>query len=160
MKLLQSLTDHLLSNGIDSENLESWAEDGYLGFGCHVVEQGYEIKYVANFELSSVKYEPNMIFALIISWIQRATPERDTQGLPPPMFFSERLDGKRYDIGVRIEFIEQYRFVESENGNWQIGGKTMELVSDALQEAQDLSDLSIIQIVDNHTQDKALDTLE
>lgn len=150
MKLLQSLTDFLTDAGI--KNLESWAEDGTLRFSPISDESGFTVRYMANFEVSQTTTDPATLFALIVSWVMKNNVERQQQGLPAPEFFSERLDGKEYDLGVRIQFEEDYAFEAAENGKWQIGDQRFDLVGQAKANIDD-ADGDILQIVDSHTQD-------
>ena len=46
MEYLQNLTKHLIKNVVDKEELNAWAEDGELIFSGHVIESGFEVKYI------------------------------------------------------------------------------------------------------------------
>lgn len=155
MELQQSLTNYLKLNRV--KNLEAWAEDGELFFSPTSPESGFEIKYSANFEISVTDMEPKRLFMLVVSWIHAFNSEREGQDLPPPRFFSERLDGGNYDIGFKIEFIEQFNLIESSNGDWLVDGKRFNLISE-LQRTFDhnSADYSELRIVDSHTQDTGL----
>ncbi len=155
MEYLQSLSTYLTANGV--KNLESWAEDGELHFSPTTPEGGFETKYSANFEISVTEIEPKRLFMLVVSWIHAFNSERESQNLPPPQFFSERLDGKNYDIGFKIDFIEQFSLLEAPNGAWIVNGKRVNVVSN-FQEAMrnDDSSYSDLLIVDSHTQDNGL----
>jgi len=150
MKLLQSLTDFLTEHGV--KNLESWAEDGELIFSPTGGDQGLAIKYTANFEMSNTKTQPIRVFGLVIAWIAKFNQEREDQGLPNPQFFSERLEDQHYDLGIRIEFNEEYMFELDENGSWLANGQPSSLVSTA-SERIDLDGQGTLEVVDAHTQD-------
>lgn len=156
MKYLQSLTDYLISNGIEVEKLEAWAEDGELITSSHNQEDGYELKYTCCFEMSDVSIKPHFLFALISAWLQRYCPDRDTYGLPNPVFFTQKLSNTKFDIGVKIDFIEQFKYQASATGNWRIKEQMMELVSD-FQQPFDVKNASELIIFDGHTQDKGLE---
>lgn len=157
MELLQSLTDYLIKNGVDSKKLESWAEDGRLMFGTHSKEQGFEVQYVCNFEMSSITHEPKKVFALVVSWLNDKIPDRDQKGLPDPLFFSQRLDGNEYDIGIRLEFIEQYEYVHDQDGDWEIEGQRMSLKSEYSVGIESDVSPEELEIFDGHTQDQGLE---
>lgn len=156
MEYLQKLTDHLIKNKVSKENLEAWAEDGELIFSSHEIESGFEIKYTCNFELSDVQLKPVQLFFIVSSWLGKYNPERQQQDLPRPLFFTERLSNGRYDLGVKIEFQEQYDLVEDPNGEWEIDGIRMNLRSD-FYNLFDESGSEELTLVDAHTQDNSLE---
>jgi hypothetical protein len=156
MEYLQKLTDHLIKNKVGKENLEAWAEDGELIFGSHAIESGFEIKYTCNFELSDVKLDPVRLFFIVSSWLRKVNPERQGQNLPKPLFFTERLSDGRYDLGLKIEFQEQYDLVEDPNGDWEIDGMRMNLKSD-FYNLFDESEFEELRLFDSHTQDNSLE---
>ncbi|BBN59317.1 phage tail protein [Hydrogenovibrio marinus] len=127
MDFLQGLTDHLIKNGVPPERLESWAEDGELTTTMTFKEDGFERTYIANFEMSSVRMDPNVLDALVLSWLQIYDPGRDGKKLDKPQFFCQPLDGGKYDIGYKIQFKETCKFVPSETGKWDIGGVKMSI---------------------------------
>ena len=155
MEYLQSLSDYLIKSGANKANIEAWAEDGELICSPSVVEDGYEIKYMCKFELSDVEISPTRFFMLIANWIQQYNPDRDGQGLDAPMFFVEPLANNRYDLGLKMEFIEQIKFVEAEDGEWLVGDKKMALQSD-FQQPFDIENAAQLVIFDGHTQDNSL----
>lgn len=150
MKLLQSLTDFLTDHGI--KNLESWAEDGEQVFSPTGGDQGMVLKYTANFEMTNIKTDPIRLFGLVMAWTIQFNQEREDQGLPYPKFFSERLEDDHYDLGIRIEFEEQYEFTPDENGEWLANGEPSSMLSTA-SERIDLDGQGTLEIVDSHTQD-------
>jgi len=156
MEYLQKLTDHLIKNKVSKERLEAWAEDGELIFSSHSIDGGFEIKYTCNFEVSDVKLKPVQLFFIVSSWLGKFNPERQEQGLSTPLFFTERLSNGRYDLGVKIEFQEQYTLVEDPNGEWEIGGIRMNLISDFynLFNEDEAGELTLF---DGHTQDNSLE---
>lgn len=156
MECLQKLTDHLIEHLIKKDDLVAWAEDGELICSSHVAEDGFEIKYTCNFEMSNVELEPVRLFMLVASWLNTYTPERDSQGLSRPQFFTERLNSGRYDLGIKIEFQEQFQFIEDEEGAWDVSGKLMSLKSD-FYNLLDAEQADYIKIVDSHTQDNGLE---
>lgn len=153
MECLQSLSDYLIENGV--KNLESWAEDGDLTFSPTSAEEGFETRYTANFEASAIEMEPKRLFMLVVSWIHRFNSEREDQNLPNPQFFSERLDGKKYDLGLKIEFIEEFKLQPNPAGEWLVNGEMMSVVSQ-FNESIDPEDYSQLELVDSHTQDNGL----
>jgi len=155
MELLQSLTDHFKNNGV--KNLEAWAEDGTIHFSPSTPEGGFEIKYVANLEISVTEMEPKRLFMLLVSWVHAFNSEREGQDLSPPQFFSERLDGKGYDIGFKVEFIEQFNLLENPNGEWLVNGVTASVTSN-FDESIHYEEHVQLRIVDAHTQDTELNT--
>lgn len=156
MEYLQRLTDHLIKNNVSKENLEAWAEDGELFFSNHAIESGFEIKYTCNFELSDVQLAPVQLFFIVSAWLAKFNPERESQGVARPLFFTERLSNGRYDLGLKIEFQEQYDLVEDPNGDWEIGGMLMNLKSD-FYNLFDESESEELTLVDSHTQDNSLE---
>ena len=155
MEYLQSLSAYLVKHIVKKDDLNAWAEDGQMLFSPSVEEQGFELKYLCKFELSDVEIEPARLFMLIANWVQLYNPDRDTQGLDAPVFFVEPLANKRYDLGVKMEFIEQMNFVPDENGEWLVGGEKMALQSD-FQEPFDRENADELIIFDGHTQDNSL----
>lgn len=155
MEYLQSLSAYLIEHITSKDDLNAWAEDGTLLFGPSYAEEGYEIKYMCNFELSDVEIKPARLFMLIVNWVQQYNPDRDTQGLAAPLFFVEPLANKRYDLGVKMEFIEQMKFVPDEKGEWLVRGKKMALQSD-FQQPFDVDNAGELIIFDGHTQDNGL----
>ena len=155
MKYLQSLSDYLIEHLVDKNRIESWAENGELFFTPGTGDDGYEVKYLANFEMSDVNIDPTKLFMMIASWVQKYNPERESEGVEPPKFFVERLDNRRYDIGVKMEFTEQIKLVESDQGEWSVGGQKMALYNtfDDLLDVDNTEDLIIF---DSHTQDNGL----
>lgn len=151
MNHLQSLGDYFVNNGISRQKIESWAEDGDLIFSPSG-EQGYTLRYVARFEMSNVKVQPHKLFGLVVSWIQKYNSERESEGLPAPQFFNEPLEGGQHDLGIRIEFIEQFQFESDSEGEWEVDGQRVSLVSNFKPEVE-LSDLSYLAVIDSHTQD-------
>ena len=156
MEYLQKLTEHLIKNVVDKEDLNAWAEDGELIFTSHVIEGGFEIKYTCNFEMSDVKLDPLKLFFLVSSWLSKFNPERQGQSLPRPLFFTERLTNGCYDLGLKIEFQEQYDLVEDPEGEWEVGGERMNLKSDYYS-LFDESEAEELSLVDSHTQDNSLE---
>lgn len=155
MECLQSLSAYLIENIVDKANLAAWAQDGEMQFSPSVVEDGYELKYMCNFELSDVEIKPARLFMLIANWIQKNNPDRDIQGLDAPLFFVEPLANNRYDLGVKMEFLEQISFVEDEDGDWLVEGKKMALQSD-FNNVLDVALAAELIIFDGHTQDNGL----
>lgn len=155
MECLQSLSAYLIENIVDKANLAAWAQDGEMQFSPSVVEDGYELKYMCNFELSDVEIKPARLFMLIANWIQKNNPDRDIQGLAAPLFFVEPLANNRYDLGVKMEFLEQISFVEDEDGDWLVEGKKMALQSD-FNNVLDVALAAELIVFDGHTQDNGL----
>ncbi len=155
MEYLQSLSDHLIKHICKKEELNAWAEDGELLFSPNNTEDGYEIRYRCNFEISDIELNPARFFMIIANWVQLYNPDRDTQGSLPPLFFVERLANGRYDIGLKIEFIEQMRFVLDEAGEWLVAGEKYSLQSD-FQQPFSVSGAPELMIVDSHLQDNSL----
>ncbi len=153
MECLQSLANYLTFNGV--KNLESWAEDGDLIFSPTSAEEGFETRYTANLEASAIEMEPKRLFMLVVSWIHRFNLEREDQNLPNPQFFSERLDGKKYDLGLKIEFIELFKLQANPIGEWLVNGETMSVVSQ-FNESINPNDYAELKLVDSHTQDNSL----
>jgi len=153
MKLLQSLTGHLKNNG--APNLESWAEDGVLGFSSQSEVQGLTLQYTANFEMTDITKDPITLSFLVATWISKNNPERDNQGLQPPEFFSERLQNSNYDLGFRIKFQEDYLFTLDPQGDWNIDGKTYSITSQS-GERIEFEDMEYLEVVDSHTQDNEM----
>lgn len=129
MIFLQKLTEHLVKNGVPENHLESWAEDGTIEAFGMAVNDGFERRYTANFEMSNVKIDPNFIDAVILSFLDSYDTNRAARGLEKPQFFVEPLQEGRFDIGYRIEFKEQCKFEPSETGDWQVNGQRMALVT-------------------------------
>lgn len=152
MKLLQSLTEFLTSH--DVKRVESWAEDGEIIFSPGG-DQGMVLRYTANFELSHTNTNPIRLFTLVMVWINKHNLERQTQGLPHPQFFSERLDGDHYELGIRIEFEEQYQFQADEQGAWMVNEQRSSMVS-SVSPVLDLGQAGTLELVDAHTQDHEL----
>ncbi|WP_028865188.1 phage tail protein [Psychromonas aquimarina] len=155
MEYLQSLSDYLIKHITSKADLEAWAQDGELLFSPSVAEEGYELRYMCSFELSDVEVKPARLFMLIANWVQQYNPDRDTQGLDAPLFFVEPLANNRYDLGVKMEFIEQMKFVEDVNGEWLVEGKKKTLQSD-FQEPFDADNAEQLIIFDGHSQDNGL----
>jgi hypothetical protein len=155
MECLQSLTDYLIKHLVKKDDLEAWAEGGELIASSHKLEDGFEAEYLCCFELSNVEIEPKRLFMLILSWLNTYNPERDTQGLARPQFFNQPLARGHYDLGVKIEFREQFDFVEDPQGEWEIGGVLMILKSD-FDNLLDVDACDTLKIVDSHTQDNSL----
>lgn len=155
MECLQSLSAYLIENIVDKANLAAWAQDGEIQFSPSVAEDGYELKYMCNFELSDVEVKPMRLFMLIANWVQKHNPDRDEQGLAAPLFFAEPLANNRYDLGVKMEFLEQIRFVKSDEGDWLVDGKKMALQSD-FNDVFDTDNAGELIIFDGHTQDNGL----
>jgi len=155
MEYLQSLSAYLIKHLTSKDDLNAWAEDGTLLFSPGAIDQGYELKYMCNFELSNVEIKPARLFMLIANWMQLYTPDRDTQGLDAPMFFVEPLANRRYDLGVKMEFIEQMKFVPDESGEWLVRDEKMALRSDC-QQPFDIDAAAELIIFDCHSQDNGL----
>ena len=155
MEYLQSLSDYLIENIVDKDKLDAWAEDGDLAYSPHASEGGYEITYKANFEMSDVEVDPPRLFMLLSNWILHFVPEREAQGLANPEFFVERLANGRYDIGVKLDFIEQFTLVEDIDGGWLIGAKHYRLQSD-IQTPFDTNAHGELLIFDSHKQDNGM----
>lgn len=155
MKYLQKLTDHLIEKLVDKSELNAWAEDGEIITGNQGGLDGFEVTYVSNFEMSDVNIEPITLFMLIASWLNKYDPDRDTKSLPNPHFFTERLDSGHYDLGVKIEFKEQYSFVDDDDGKFISQGVVGRFKSD-YENVIDVDDLSQLEIVDSHKQDNKL----
>jgi len=153
MECLQQLTTYLKANGI--KNLESWAEDGEFFASYSTTSQGYEMRYTANFEASDTETDAPQMMMLIVSWLSRFNPERESQGLPSPRFFCEPLQDKKYDVGIKVEFIEGYVLQQDPNGDWKVNQERYTLQSQ-FSESLNLDDLGTLIIVDSHTQDNGL----
>jgi len=155
MECLQHLTDHLIEKIVGKNKLNAWAEDGEIITSSNATGDGFEVKYTCNFEMLDVNIEPVMLFMLVVSWLNKYDPDRATKSLPNPLFFTERLDSGHYDLGVKIEFQEQYDFVEDENGKWKSNGVISRLQSD-FSNVIDVDELDVLEIVDSHTNDNKL----
>jgi hypothetical protein len=152
MECLQHLTTYLIKHLVNKEDLEAWAEGGELIATSHQLEDGFETEYTCCFELSNVEIAPQRLFMLVLSWLNKYTPERESQGLARPQFFNEPLAKGRYDLGVKIAFREQFNFIEDTQGEWDVGGVLMTLKSD-FDNLLDVDECDTIKIVDSHTQD-------
>jgi hypothetical protein len=155
MECLQSLSDYLIKHLVEKDNLEAWAEGGELIASSHKLEDGFEAEYTCCFEMSDVEIEPKRLFMLVLNWLNTFTPDRDTQGLARPKFFNQPLAKGHYDLGVKIEFREQFKFEADPQGDWEIAGELMKLKSD-FDNLLDVDACDTIKIVDSHTQDNSL----
>ncbi|WP_022940120.1 phage tail protein [Psychromonas hadalis] len=155
MEYLQSLTKHLIKNLVKKDDLEAWAEGGELIASSHQSEDGFETQYTCCFEMSNVEIEPKRLFMLVLSWLNKVNPERDSQGLARPQFFNEPLAKGRYDLGIKIEFREQFDFTPDPQGDWEVNGVLMSLKSD-FDNLLDVDQCDTLKIVDSHTQDNSL----
>ena len=154
MEYLQGLTDHLTKRIVGKHKLNAWAEDGEIIVGTSGSD-GFEIKYTSKFEMSDVSINPINLFLVLNDWLKKSDPDREGKGLPHPLFFTERLDNGSYDLGVKIEFVEQYDFVEDANGQWKSNGVVGTFKSD-IEKVIDVDGLMNLEIVDSNTQDNKL----
>lgn len=156
MRYLQELTAYLVKNAFLKEKFESWAEDGEIIYGSHQVIQGYEVKYTANFEALNVQVLPSIFFGLVTSWLSQHNPNRDQEGLESPKFFiQERLGSGRFDLGLKLDFIEKYEYTPSEDGQFIINGQRVDPISD-YQEPFNKDAAEELLIFDSHSQDSGL----
>lgn len=156
MKYLQSLTDHLISvAGINKDQIESWAEDGSVKSSPSSHDNGFEAKYTCIFELASIDMLPDLLMMHLVNWIGIYNPQRDQQGLSDPEFAIEPLSGNKYDIGIRINFKEQYNLKIDPEGQWKVTGVKMSLVSE-VDDLLDVENASDLLVFDSHTQDTGL----
>lgn len=155
MKYLQNLTDHLIDSGIHQEQLESWAEEGQILSSPSSIDDGYAVAYTCIFELSCIEMTPDRLLMHLVNWIGIYNPHRDGQQVRKPEFAIERLSNNKFDIGIRIDFIEQFNFKADPEGQWDVGGVKMSLVSE-FDELLDIKNTGELLVFDSHTQDTGL----
>lgn len=155
MEALQSLLTYLTkTTGLVADNkIEAWGEDGKFIFTPGMNSMGYEVVYTANFEMSDVKVDPVKFGMYFVHWMNVYIPDRENHGLGEPEFFVEPLSGGKFDLGLRLQFREQINLIEDPLGEWLLDdGKKYKASSDFGVAA----DLSLLEIVDSHTQDTGL----
>ncbi|MBD3610999.1 MAG: phage tail protein [Hydrogenovibrio crunogenus] len=155
MDAMQSLLTFLTETNqvVPEEKTEAWAQDGKLLLATSATLNSYVLRYTANFEITDVAINPTRFFTAVSYWINKYLPGREAFGLPDPEFFTERLQNKNFDLGLRIEFEEEIELVPDPNGEWLMDdGLNYSVKSDFGQ----LADGEILQVVDSHTQDNGL----
>ncbi len=155
MEALQSLLTYLTkTTGLVADHkIEAWGEDGKFIFTPGIISMGYEVVYTANFEMSDVKVDPVKFGMYFVHWMNVYIPDRENHGLGEPEFFVEPLSGGKFDLGLRLQFREQISLIEDPAGEWLLDdGKKYKASSDFGVAA----DLSLLEIVDSHTQDTGL----
>ncbi|MGR6860806.1 phage tail protein [Aliivibrio salmonicida] len=130
MKALQSLTDLFTQSVTDAKNVELWAEDGQIDCTQGLSVDGFDIAYTVNISMTDVDVQPEILMMHLVVWLNQYDVARESKGLEPPTFATQRLDNGRFDIKLKIDIKEAYSLEESATGVWKQGKVRLDCVSD------------------------------
>ena len=130
MKALQSLTDLFTQSVTDAKNVELWAEDGQIDCTQGLSVDGFDIAYTVNISMTDVDVQPEILMMHLVVWLNQYDVARESKGLEPPTFATQRLDNGRFDIKLKIDIKEAYSLEESATGVWKQGEVRLDCVSD------------------------------
>ncbi len=130
MKALQSLTDLFTRSVADAKNIELWAEDGQIDGTQGLGVDGFDIAYTVNINMSDVDVSPEILMMHLVVWLNQYDVDRESKGLEPPTFATQKLDNGRFELKLRIDVKESYSLEESEMGVWKQGDVRHDCVSD------------------------------
>lgn len=130
MKALQSLTDLFTKSVTDAKNVELWAEDGQIDCTQGLSVDGFDIAYTVNINMTDVDVQPEILMMHLVMWLNQYDVARESKGLEPPTFATQRLDNGRFDIKLNVDIKEVYSLEESATGVWKQGEVRLDCVSD------------------------------
>lgn len=130
MKALQSLTELFTQSVTEAKNVELWAEDGQIDCTQGLTVDGFDIAYTVNINMSNVDVAPEILMMHLVIWLNQYDVARESKGLAPPSFATERLDNGHFDLKLKIEIKEAYSLEESATGVWKQGDTRLDCVSD------------------------------
>ena len=130
MKALQSLTDLFTQSVTDAKNVELWVEDGQIDCTQGLSVDGFDIAYTVNISMTDVDVQPEILMMHLVVWLNQYDVARESKGLEPPTFATQRLDNGRFDIKLKIDIKEAYSLEESATGVWKQGEVRLDCVSD------------------------------
>lgn len=128
---LQALTAHLLaSNLVLSEQLDSWMENGEIKSTSKKLGNGLRVgrmHYDAIFTAERYYQPPQLLFALVITWLMDHDEERYDQELPDPSIEVEIIDRDLANIEITVRFSEDLDLVAEDTGAIRYQGQTYAL---------------------------------
>lgn len=130
MRALQSLTELFTQSVTDTKNVELWAENGQIDCTQGLNVDGFDISYTVNVNMSDVDVQPEILMMHLVVWLNQYDVARESKGLEPPTFATQKLDNGRFDLKLQIDIKETYSLEESATGIWKQGDARLDCVSD------------------------------
>ena len=129
---LKALHAHVVAQNFVDENLvQSWAEDATAtpharerGTGLHVCR----FRYTAVVTLDAFSGSPDLLLAVLTTWVMDNDPNRDSDDLEPPQVDLTIRDDTTTDVDISLVFIEDIAIVPDASGpityrgqQWSLG---------------------------------------
>ncbi len=130
MKALQSLTDLFTRSVADAKNVELWAEDGQIDCTQGLGVDGFDATYTVCINVSDVDIQPEILMMHLVVWLNQYDVDRESKGLGPPTFATQKLNNGRFDLKLLVDVKESYSLEESDVGAWKQDGIRLDCVSD------------------------------
>lgn len=134
MRKLAALREMLIAmNVVRAENVECWTEGIELMSSGQIISNGIkvaEMRYTVNASIEGWPHEKipvQLLFAQIVTWLNKFDPDRHFDGLPGITADPEILDDGFADIELNITFIEPINLVLDPNGLVVIDGNKYSL---------------------------------
>ncbi|WP_027179786.1 phage tail protein [Maridesulfovibrio bastinii] len=106
--------------GVEPEKLQCTVEGGELelsgkDFGnCKEIGK---IKYIGNFKIENFAGDADILFALVIAWIENNDEHRNYLSLSDPKFYISNITESYIEINLSINFEESLFVVEDADGS-------------------------------------------
>ncbi len=81
---------------------------------------GFDIAYTVNINMSDVDVSPEILMMHLVVWLNQYDVDRESKGLEPPTFATQKLDNGRFELWLRIDVKESYSLEERK---WACGNK-------------------------------------
>ena len=94
---------HKKEDPLIAKNVELWAEDGQIDCTQGLTVDGFDIAYTVNINMSNVDVAPEILMMHLVIWLNQYDVARESKGLAPPSFATERLDNGHFDLKLKIE---------------------------------------------------------
>ena len=144
MKLLQTLSQHLLDNTkLKREQIHSFADNGELEPIFEDLGHGYTVgryKYDAVFQLERYKGNAFELLALVNCWLDEHDDERVDLDLAAPEINVELNDRHTCDVELIIEFDEPIEIIRDPKGPIHYRGERFKVDTVPVDVAEELKD--------------------
>lgn len=132
MKKLQQLHDEIIKY-INPKRVFTWAENINPNFQIDSLDDGFEISYQANFFLSGIK-QNNDVIAHIVFFLALYD-----QYNAKPIFNTDVVNNNKIDLLIEIKLQEQANLIAANDGKWQVDSKKYNLVYEGFREVKNLN---------------------
>ncbi|MGH1374406.1 MAG: phage tail protein [Cellvibrionaceae bacterium] len=107
------------ANLVASEQLDSWAEDGKMVLAASDRRNGLVVcrfRYQGIYTLEGYTKTPDLLMAVVCTFLIEFDEERDQQKLSAPDIDIEMVDDDTANISINVDFEEKVELVKDDNG--------------------------------------------